>query len=280
MSRLRWSCLAWSFVLVASAASAQEDADGCRDHPLFSRMPGYLITDCDDQEFTTFDFELPDAAKTVEGHYWRLDFWLKEGARKAGPLQVGRNYWNAMAAQGGVKLVEDLDSTGGTFVGRMPGPKGGGTVWVQVSVGNAGEGFSLHVVQETGMRQDVQLTATELAAALASTGSVTLNNILFDTGRATIKPESEAPLGTVIELLKGDPALKLEIQGHTDNVGGKDTNQKLSRDRAESVKAYLVKGGVVAARLTTAGFGDTQPVADNGSEDGRARNRRVVLVKK
>jgi outer membrane protein OmpA-like peptidoglycan-associated protein len=109
---------------------------------------------------------------------------------------------------------------------------------------------------------------------------VTLNNILFDTGRATIKPESEAPLGTVIELLKGDPALKLEIQGHTDNVGGKDTNQKLSRDRAESVKAYLVKGGVVAARLTTAGFGDTQPVADNGSEDGRARNRRVVLVKK
>jgi len=74
--------------------------------------------------------------------------------------------------------------------------------------------------------------------------------------------------------------LKLEIQGHTDNVGAKDANLKLSRDRADSVKAYLVKGGVVASRLTTAGFGDAQPVADNGTEEGRAQNRRVVLVKK
>lgn len=280
MSRLRWRSLALSLVFVAATALAQEDEEGCEDHPLFSRMPGYAITGCDDQEFGSFEFELPDASKAVEGHYWRLDFWLKEGARKAGPLQVGRNYWNAMATQGGAKLVEDFDSSGGTFVGRMPGPKGGGTVWVQVSVGNGGEAFSLHVVQEAGMRQDVQLTAKDLADALAASGSVTLNNILFDTGKATIKAESEAPLRAVLDLLAGDPALKLEIQGHTDNVGGKDANQKLSRDRAESVKAHLVRGGVAAARLTTAGFGDTQPVADNGSEDGRARNRRVVLVKK
>jgi outer membrane protein OmpA-like peptidoglycan-associated protein len=280
MSRLRWLSLALPLVFVAATALAQEDEEGCNDHPLFSRMPGYAITGCDDQEFGSFDFELPDASKTVEGHYWRLDFWLKEGARKVGPLQVGRNYWNAMAAKGGTKLVEDFDSSGGAFVAHMPGPKGGGTVWVQVSVGNGGEAFSLHVVQEAGMRQDVQLTAKELADALAATGSVTLNNILFDTGKATIKPESESPLGTVVELLKGDPALKLEIQGHTDNVGGKDANLKLSRDRAESVKAYLVKAGVAAVRLTTAGFGDSQPVADNGSEVGRAQNRRVVLVKK
>ena len=80
---------------------------------------------------------------------------------------------------------------------------------------------------------------------------------------------------------RSDAALKLEIQGHTDNVGGAAANLKLSQDRAAAVKAYLVQThGVAADRLTTAGLGDTKPIADNGSEDGRAKNRRVELVKK
>jgi outer membrane protein OmpA-like peptidoglycan-associated protein len=280
MARLRWLSLALPFVFVASLAFAQEDAEGCKDHPLFTRMPGYVITGCTDQEFSSYEFELAEDSKTVEGHYWQLEFRLQEGARMPGPLQIGRNYWNAMAAKGATRLVESFDVGGGRLVARMPGPQGGGTVWVEVGVGSGGDGYNLTIVQEAGMRQDVQLTANELAEALAASGSVTLNNILFDTGKATLKAESEAPLGTVLELLKGDPELKLEIQGHTDNVGGKDTNLKLSRDRAETVKAHLVKGGIAAARLTTTGFGDGQPVADNGTEQGRAQNRRVVLVKK
>jgi outer membrane protein OmpA-like peptidoglycan-associated protein len=162
----------------------------------------------------------------------------------------------------------------------MPGPQGSGTIWIAVDVSNGGEAYAVHIVQEAAMRQDVEFTAKELADALAKTGSVTLNNILFDTGKATIKRESEGPLGTVVELLTSDPALKLEIQGHTDNVGGREANLTLSKERAESVKAYLVKGGVAAGRLTTAGLGDTQPVADNKTEEGRAQNRRVVLAKK
>jgi outer membrane protein OmpA-like peptidoglycan-associated protein len=127
----------------------------------------------------------------------------------------------------------------------------------------------------------VELTAKDLADALAKSGSVTLNNILFDTGKATIKAESEAPLKTVIELLTNDPALALEVQGHTDNTGTKAGNLQLSKDRADAVKAYLVeKGGIAADRLTTAGLGDTAPVADNATEEGRAQNRRVVLVRK
>ena len=80
--------------------------------------------------------------------------------------------------------------------------------------------------------------------------------------------------------MTGDPSLKLEIQGHTDNAGAKDANLKLSKERADAVKASLVKGGITATRLTTAGLGDTQPVGDNKTDDGRASNRRVVLVRK
>ena len=261
--------------------AAQEDEEGCKDHPMFSRMPNFYIFGCEDQEFSSFEFELADAYKNVEGHYWRLDFGLKDDAKTPGPLQIGRNYWNTVASKGATRLVEVFDPGGGTLVATMPGPGGGGTIWVQVSVANGGSAYSLHVVQEAAMRQDVEFTAKDLADALARTGSVTLNNILFDTGKATIKAESEAPLETVIELLTNDPALALEVQGHTDNTGTKAGNLTLSKDRADAVKTYLVEqGGIAADRLTTAGLGDTEPVADNGTEAGRAQNRRVVLVRK
>ena len=108
-----------------------------------------------------------------------------------------------------------------------------------------------------------------------------MHNVLFDTGKATLRPESSAALAPVGELLKGDAALKLEIQGHTDNVGQAVANMKLSQDRAAAVKAYLVTTfGISAARLTTSGFGDTKPLAPNTAEGGRAQNRRVELVKK
>ena len=80
---------------------------------------------------------------------------------------------------------------------------------------------------------------------------------------------------------KADAELKLEIQGHTDNVGAAAANLKLSQDRAAAVKAYLVQTfGVAADRLTTAGLGDTKPIADNATDAGRAQNRRVELVEK
>jgi len=120
-----------------------------------------------------------------------------------------------------------------------------------------------------------------LAKALNERGSVAVHGILFDTAKATIKPESAAALAPIGELLKTSPDLKLEIQGHTDNVGQVAANLKLSQERAAAVKDYLVKNfGIEAARLTTAGFGDTKPVDDNKTDAGRAENRRVELVKK
>ena len=94
----------------AGTAWAQEpDAEGSKDHPAFSRLQGYYINNYDEQEFSVFEFSL-DPARRVEGHYWEIQYVLKEGARKAGALQIGRNYTNLIKQRGGALLREDLDS--------------------------------------------------------------------------------------------------------------------------------------------------------------------------
>jgi len=118
-----------------------------------------------------------------------------------------------------------------------------------------------------------------MAKALASTGRIALHGILFDTGKANIKAESSPALDEIAKLLKSDPSLKLSVEGHTDNVGLKPVNLDLSTKRAAAVKAALVSRGIDGDRLSTQGYGDNKPVADNSSEKGRAQNRRVELVK-
>jgi OOP family OmpA-OmpF porin len=266
---------------VAPFVHAQDDVEGSKDHPMFSRMPGYYIQEYDAQDFGTFEFDLDgNNLKKVDGRYWGITYSLKEGAKKYGPVQIARNYTELMVKRGGRKIKDEVDAGGGESIATMP-LANGKTVWFQIFVSNAGENYEMHVVEEAGMEQKVEFTAMELARALADTGSVALHNILFDTGKATIKPESAAALAVVGELLKDDGALKLEIQGHTDNVGQPAANLKLSQDRAAAVKTYLVQTlGVDAVRLTTAGFGDTKPVADNKTDAGRSQNRRVELVKR
>ncbi|MBM3782615.1 MAG: OmpA family protein [Acidobacteria bacterium] len=277
-----WLSLPLAAALLCAAASpvrAQEaDADGSKDHPVFSRMPGFYINSYDEQEFSEFEFSLEPARK-VAGYYWNIQYVLNEGARKPGPLQIGRNYTNLIRQRGGALLLEDLDPSGGTTIARLP-VKGAGTLWLEVHVSNSGDVYTLQIVQESAMAQDVTFTVDSLAAAIRSTGSVAIRDILFDTGKATIQPASAASLAMIADALKADADLAIEIQGHTDNVGAAAANLTLSRERAAAVKAALVKAGIDDSRLTTTGFGDTQPVADNSTAEGRARNRRVELVRK
>ena len=119
--------------------------------------------------------------------------------------------------------------------------------------------------------------AKKLADALAQSGHVAIYGIYFDIDQATLEPESQTALDHILALLKGDPALRVEVQGHTDNTGTPAHNVTLSDQRAASVKKWLVDHGIAEARLTPKGFGDTQPVADNRTPEGRAKNRRVEL---
>ena len=107
-----------------------------------------------------------------------------------------------------------------------------------------------------------------------------LKNVHFDIARHSIKPSSHLELDKLVALLKANPQYDIAIHGHTDNSGGKGANIELSRNRAKSVKEYLVAKGIAETRLTTDGFGSSQPISDNNQDAGRALNRRVEFVVK
>jgi OOP family OmpA-OmpF porin len=106
---------------------------------------------------------------------------------------------------------------------------------------------------------------------------IVLRGVNFDFDKADIRPDAQVILDSAAEILKENPSTRVEVAGHTDSTGPDDYNQGLSERRARSVVNYLVDKGVSADRLTPVGHGESQPVADNGTRDGRAQNRRVEL---
>jgi outer membrane protein OmpA-like peptidoglycan-associated protein len=107
---------------------------------------------------------------------------------------------------------------------------------------------------------------------------VNMSDVLFDTGKYSLRPLAREKLAKVAGIVSGHPGLKLDVEGHTDSVGGDQYNQQLSEDRGGAVRSYLVEQGMPGTSVTTKGFGKTQPVASNDTAEGRQLNRRVELV--
>ena len=105
----------------------------------------------------------------------------------------------------------------------------------------------------------------------------TLDNVLFETGKASLKNSSFKAIDELVEAMNAKKTMEIEIAGHTDNVGDKEANLKLSQERAEAVRSYLIKKGISSERITAKGYGDTKPVADNSTEAGRQQNRRTEV---
>jgi OOP family OmpA-OmpF porin len=259
-------CLATTLVVQFCAA---QDKKGCTDSPLISRFPRSVLINCIDKADNTYEFPLSGGkSQKVEGEYHFREYRAPQDASNA---QLERNYITALR-NAGYAIVFDAQFHD-SFVGKM------GKTWIRMYIRSDG-GTEETIVTETALTQDVVATAAALTNGLAANGHTVVNGILFDTGKAEVKPESSAALDEVVKTLKQDPKLKVYVVGHTDNVGATAANLDLSRRRAAAVVQVLtMKYAVAADRLQSFGAGPYAPIASNGSEDGRTLNRRVELVK-
>ena len=270
ITRILVSIVCLSLLSVVVAYSQENDAKGCQDHPLFSRMNNYYISSCE-KSFNSFEFFVKEGTKTLEGDSTKISYYLQEGSPQPSFLQIRRNYGNAIKNIGGTILYDD--DRRGTF--KIT--KGGKETWIALEAFNEGRNYDVVILEMEPMTQEV--TADAMYSALNKEGFMALY-INFDTGKSNIKPESMEIIGQIVALLKAHPDLKVSIEGHTDNVGTPQNNKILSTQRAKSVMNAVVQKGIAATRLTALGWGQEKPLADNRSEEGRAKNRRVEIVKK
>jgi len=286
--------------------NAQDDADGCKDYHLFSRMPNYYLYNCEEVEFGSMKFPvgIPDInnenlikSETIEGKIMVFNFLLKDDKNPASGLQIMRNFQNASNNSGGVIKGEYQGWCKGTYEfsgndingGTIPFgnsctnwsltikfSKENKDIWVYVQMSGDGEGYDMVIAEKEVMKQDIQ--ANEMYEKVNSGDALTLY-INFESGKSAIKSESQNIVEELYKMLSSNPTLKIIIEGHTDNVGSAASNKTLSEQRATSVKNSLVNKGISADRIKTLGFGQDKPVADNSTEDGKAKNRRVEIKK-
>ena len=268
--------------------------------PYVGLIEGYQPGKGGDNKDVAFDrYEVFDGAKinTVDG---RLTTIEAEG-QGASAYQVFKTYESLVTGLGGVKVFEGtaerMDTVEakfsdmrhrhpvysgdqmGVYVLRTPEKD----IWVEAYVkdhyGKEGHYFLTVVEKKTLEVKASLLPAEEMKKELDANGHVALY-INFDFDKADIKPDSQPIIDQIVKLLKNDPTLNLTVEGHTDNVGAPPYNTKLSETRARSVVAALTAKDIEARRLKAEGYGQDRPIAENSTDSGRAKNRRVELVKR
>ena len=289
--------------LTATAATAQsKDVPGSQDSPFATRYPGSVIDNYKTRQFDEFNFPVgavtPQGAPKMlhlEGKITRISYTFPSDRS---PLEVYRNYESALKNAGfetvfvckgdacglaRFHMTEDWSDTWyGTghfqYSGKLQRAEGLLYVSLHVAPGTTNLDFIETKAMEGGL---VTVTAEGLKGDIGKTGHVAVYGIYFDTAKADVKPESAPALQEIAKLLQQNSQLRLNVVGHTDNVGEIQMNMDLSRRRAEAVlKALTTTHGVAPARLQAFGVGPLSPVAPNRDEAGRAKNRRVELVER
>ncbi|HEU4471445.1 MAG TPA: OmpA family protein [Flavisolibacter sp.] len=284
MKKLLFFLLCFSF---SAGVYAQSDASGCSDHPLFTRMKGFYIAECKtefgEEEFMGAGYKLIGGngkITKVEGNKTRIVYKLGDGQSKPSSLQIRRNFGNAIKAIGGKVIMETNEwDFGNADLINMQHSRDGRTIWASVSIHHFADGqeYVLTVVEPEAMKQDV--AGNDLLKELNEKGFVTFH-INFATNSSTLGADAGDVVDQIVGLLQADPTLKLSIEGHTDNTGTAANNLTLSTNRAKAVmKAVERKMTVTPGRLKFKGWGQTKPVADNATAEGKAQNRRVEIVK-
>ena len=293
-------------VLPFAAQAQTRDVSGSRDYPGIGRFGGSIITGYQVKDFdatklqaAAFKDGKPADARRLEGHISRIAYRTNPGPSI---LEVSRNFETQLEKAGFEKLLAcDTDQCGGIpfteAIDILPIPQmwvdgfnyryyaghksdNGRDIYAAVLTSKNNDQVTTQlVVVVVGEIKNKMVDAAAMAKGLGEKGHIALYGIYFDTDKATIKPESAPTLAEMAKLLNGQPQMRVFIVGHTDSQGSYEHNMTLSRQRAESVAAALVKSYQIAkARLYTAGIGYLAPLGSNATEDGRALNRRVELV--
>jgi outer membrane protein OmpA-like peptidoglycan-associated protein len=282
--------------LLASLVIAGALVQNGSGHPLIrayagSEILGTEVREFDEQPLITGRPERsgPVTVERFQGKITKLDY---QDPPNRSSLERFVNYEQALRQAGFVIVFKCGKDECGDQVGvpglgyfpperylaaRLNRPQG--QVWVTVAV-MAHPATRIYVVEAKPMETNmVAVDVAALSRDITATGHVAVYGILFDTGKADLKPESSATLQLIADLLKGAPSLKLHVVGHTDNVGLLAANMDLSARRANAVVTALTsRYGIVLARLRSSGVGPLAPVASNRTDEGKAMNRRVELV--
>lgn len=260
----------------------------------FDPVPPASSTWIRDSDFSRYHFQ-PLAEETVEiGGRLLMRHFAARAPGSQSLEKIVESYRVLLEEKGGAMLYsgrfsggaidtaarsEQQAREGATYLIRTPERE----IWAQVSVRDDGDEYVLVVLEKGPLQLKTKtLAASDLKRSLDESGKAIIY-VNFEFDRADIRTDAKPVLDAVYALLKSDPALKLSINGHTDNLGTDAYNKALSEKRAASVRAALLARGMAgkdASRIESAGFGASLPIADNASEEGRARNRRVELVKR
>jgi len=264
--------VAFALLIPPADASAQEE------HPFIREIPGFTLWQGSSFEnFASHRFRIETAEglikEEVRGPKWVLIYEDTDDDYVWSPLEIIENYRVAALEQKG--RILNLEDQTLDFVVPLPG---GGTAWGHVHAWR--EDYELTIVNKKPFEKQLTFSAREMKEKIDFEGRVTLHGVTFDFDKATLQPGADKVLDEVVTLLRDNPELRVEIEGHTDNIGSRDYNLDLSQRRAETVRRYLAQHGVAADRMTAQGYGFDRPVASNESAEGRARNRRVELARR
>lgn len=258
---------------------AQSNSE-CEKRTLFSMLSNHEIASCEIKDFDTFEFYVKDAKGNrslvnKEGEVTKTSYkWLGEWEKRPSNTQIYKNYENAVIKIAG-KVVYDSNS-GYNFMIK----KSGETYWMNVMTDGSGY-YYVTTLKEAKMRQDVVFSASEIKKNIDSEGQITFYGIYFDTDKATLKENSTPTIKEIATFLKANPKMTVYLVGHTDNTGAYEHNLKLSKDRAIAVATDLIKNyGIPTSQISAEGVGPLSPITTNKTEEGKAKNRRVVMVLK
>lgn len=265
--------VALAVLLAPFAGSASEKK--VTEHPVVKPLPEVVRKDGTYRKFDAHKFRIKTEEgyqeKEIRGKYWHLVYYTTSDVSG---LYILENYKAAALEKGGTILYEDRAQ----LIFTLPTAEGG-LLWVDVDRDNWNTCYYLYIVEEEPLKKVLTFGAAQLKHELETKGEVTLHGITFDFNKATLRPGSEKVLLEAVKVLQSLPDIKVEIQGHTCDIGGRAYNLKLSQARAETVKNFLVQHGIEESRLSPKGYGMDMPVASNDTEAGRSQNRRVVFKK-